>query len=197
MFRRATITGDASLQSFSTARDAALTLRPDVPVYCFRPEVLTADARAFIAAFPGETAYAVKTNGEPMVLETSLVAFAPPREPEPNDPMRLSLRTGREPDEPPTLTELELLGAESASDAVASYLRSTLSLIHDKPELAEPPPPEPEPEPEPTPDAESEGTPPALVVEPPAVVHHIAVSLPAARTEATPLKAARGRLVAT
>ncbi|MCE7028544.1 alanine racemase [Jiella avicenniae] len=58
------------MQSFSTAKDAALTLRPDAPVYCFRPDVLAADAKAFVTAFPGETAYAVKTNGEPMVLET-------------------------------------------------------------------------------------------------------------------------------
>ncbi len=58
------------VQTFSTAIEAAHALRPDVPVYCFRPEVLTADAKAFIDAFPGETAYAVKTNGEPMVLET-------------------------------------------------------------------------------------------------------------------------------
>jgi ornithine decarboxylase len=46
-----------------------LALRPDVPVYCFRPEVLRADARAFVAAFPGKTAYAVKTNGEASVLK--------------------------------------------------------------------------------------------------------------------------------
>ncbi len=48
----------------------ALALRPDVPVYCFRPEVLKADAKAFMAAFPGKTAYAVKTNGEAFVLNT-------------------------------------------------------------------------------------------------------------------------------
>ena len=58
------------MQSFSTAKDAALHLRPDEPVYCFRPEVLKADAEMFMDAFPGETAYAVKTNGEPLVLET-------------------------------------------------------------------------------------------------------------------------------
>ena len=58
------------MQKFSTARKAALALRPDVPVYCFRPDVLTRDVKAFMAAFPGKTAYAVKTNGEPMVLET-------------------------------------------------------------------------------------------------------------------------------
>lgn len=41
-----------------------------MPVYCFRPEVLKQDARAFTAAFPGKTAYAVKTNGEAIVLRT-------------------------------------------------------------------------------------------------------------------------------
>ena len=58
------------MERFETARDVANAWRPDVPVYCFRPEVLAADARAFVDAFPGRTAYAVKTNGEPMVLET-------------------------------------------------------------------------------------------------------------------------------
>ena len=63
-----------ALQQFSTAKEVALSLRPDVPVYCFRPAVLTADAQAFMAAFPGDTAYAVKTNGEPMVLKTLAAA---------------------------------------------------------------------------------------------------------------------------
>ncbi len=57
------------MQTFENARNAALTMRPDVPVYCFRPSVLKADARNFMAMFPGKTAYAVKTNGEPMVLQ--------------------------------------------------------------------------------------------------------------------------------
>ncbi len=57
------------MERFQTARDAAFALRPDVPVYCFRPQVLADDARAFVDAFPGRTAYAVKTNGEPMVLK--------------------------------------------------------------------------------------------------------------------------------
>ena len=57
------------MDRFETARDAALALRPDEPVYCFRPSVLTEDARTFKGAFPGKTAYAVKTNGEPMVLD--------------------------------------------------------------------------------------------------------------------------------
>jgi len=57
------------MQTFENAREAALSLRPDVPVYCFRPAVLKADARRFMEMFPGRTAYAVKTNGEPMVLQ--------------------------------------------------------------------------------------------------------------------------------
>jgi len=58
------------MQRFETARDVALTLRPDESVYCFRSEVLKADARRFMGLFPGKTAYAVKTNGEPLVLKT-------------------------------------------------------------------------------------------------------------------------------
>ncbi|MBB3998122.1 ornithine decarboxylase [Aureimonas pseudogalii] len=58
------------MQVFQTAKDAALAMRPDVPVYCFRPGVLREDIRRFREAFPGQTAYAVKTNGEPMVLQT-------------------------------------------------------------------------------------------------------------------------------
>lgn len=57
------------MQKFDTAREAALALRPDKPVYAFNPEVLDQDARAFLSAFRGTTAYAVKTNGEPFVLD--------------------------------------------------------------------------------------------------------------------------------
>eukprot|EP01035_Chromulina_nebulosa_P068146 gene68146-93358_t len=60
---------DSSMQRFENAREAALALRPDDPVYCFRPRVLKADARQFMGMFPGKTAYAVKTNGEPIVLK--------------------------------------------------------------------------------------------------------------------------------
>ena len=47
-----------------------MKLRPDDPIYCFHPEVLKADARRFMELFPGKTAYAVKTNGEELVLKT-------------------------------------------------------------------------------------------------------------------------------
>ena len=41
------------MQRFENAREAALALRPDEPVYCFNPEVLKADARQFMSMFPG------------------------------------------------------------------------------------------------------------------------------------------------
>ena len=63
-----------AIQEFETGQDAAAALRPDVPVYCFRPAVLAEDARAFMASFPGKTAYAVKTNGERLFLETLVEA---------------------------------------------------------------------------------------------------------------------------
>ena len=67
------------MQRFENASEAALSLRPDESVYCFRPEVLKEDARQFMQMFPGKTAYAVKTNGEPMVLkalsEAGVTAF--------------------------------------------------------------------------------------------------------------------------
>ncbi|WP_378949896.1 alanine racemase [Mesorhizobium sp. ANAO-SY3R2] len=62
------------MQRFENAREAALALRPDAPVYCFRPEVLKADAKNFMEMFPGRTAYAVKTNGERIVLKALVEA---------------------------------------------------------------------------------------------------------------------------
>jgi ornithine decarboxylase len=62
------------MQRFENAKAAALALRPDDPVYCFRPDVLKADCRQFMEMFPGKTAYAVKTNGEHMVLKTLVEA---------------------------------------------------------------------------------------------------------------------------
>jgi ornithine decarboxylase len=62
------------MRVFGNATEAALELRPDDPVYCFRPSVLRKDARQFMAMFPGKTAYAVKTNGEEMVLRTLVEA---------------------------------------------------------------------------------------------------------------------------
>jgi ornithine decarboxylase len=65
---------DAELPRFASADALVRALRPDMPVYGFRPGVLKADARAFVSAFAGKTAYAVKTNGEDFVLRTLCAA---------------------------------------------------------------------------------------------------------------------------
>ena len=57
-----------SLPRFRDAAAAALALRPDEPVYCFCPRALEEDTRAFLRAFRGETAYAVKTQPDARVL---------------------------------------------------------------------------------------------------------------------------------
>ena len=43
-------------------------LRPEEPLHCLRPAVLSATARDFVAAFPGDVLYAVKCNPDPAVL---------------------------------------------------------------------------------------------------------------------------------
>ncbi|HET9538915.1 MAG TPA: ornithine decarboxylase, partial [Mesorhizobium sp.] len=42
------------MQRFDTAHEAAIALRPDDPIYCFRPEVLKEDCRQFMGMFPGK-----------------------------------------------------------------------------------------------------------------------------------------------
>ncbi|NBC33211.1 MAG: type III PLP-dependent enzyme [Alphaproteobacteria bacterium] len=46
----------------------AAALQPDMPVFCLRPHVLEATAKAFCAAFPGDVLYAAKCNDDPAVL---------------------------------------------------------------------------------------------------------------------------------
>jgi len=49
--------------------DAAIAaLRPEEPLHCLRPQAVTAAARAFVTAFPGDVLYAVKCNAEPTML---------------------------------------------------------------------------------------------------------------------------------
>jgi ornithine decarboxylase len=69
VFARRNFRGEIPIDKFESGHAAALALRSDEPVYCFRPAVLAADARAFVSAFPGKTAYAVKTNGEDFILK--------------------------------------------------------------------------------------------------------------------------------
>lgn len=57
------------MQTFADAAAVVAALKPEEPVYCYRPHVLTARAREFVDSFPGEVLYAVKCNPEPLVLK--------------------------------------------------------------------------------------------------------------------------------
>lgn len=53
-----------------TVADVVNDLKPAIPLYVYRPENLAANARAFLTQFPGEIAYAVKSNPDKLVLQT-------------------------------------------------------------------------------------------------------------------------------
>ena len=56
-------------RSFPDVASVAMALTPSYPVYCLRPHVLEATARAFVTFFPGTVLYAVKCNPHPQVLD--------------------------------------------------------------------------------------------------------------------------------
>lgn len=51
-----------------TVDDLVARERPEAPMHCRRPALVTAAAREFVAAFPGDVLYAVKCNPEPAML---------------------------------------------------------------------------------------------------------------------------------
>lgn len=53
---------------YESAADYARAVAPESPVFCFSPDALTRQAHKFLAGFPGETSYAVKSNSSPEVI---------------------------------------------------------------------------------------------------------------------------------
>ena len=53
---------------FRSVDDLVADLRPEDPVHCIRPDLLTATAGEFVGGFPGDVLYAVKCNPDPAVL---------------------------------------------------------------------------------------------------------------------------------
>lgn len=56
--------------SYSSVGELVAATKPSRPLYILWPERIAAAAKQFIAAFPGEAMYAVKTNPEETVLRT-------------------------------------------------------------------------------------------------------------------------------
>lgn len=50
------------MQNFATVAEAIATLRPSQPLMCLCPAAARANARQFVAGFPGDVHYAVKAN---------------------------------------------------------------------------------------------------------------------------------------
>lgn len=59
-----------TLAKFASAQELVERMKPSVPVHCMRPHVMKTAARWFVASFPGQVMYAVKTNPEPLALRT-------------------------------------------------------------------------------------------------------------------------------
>lgn len=54
--------------SLPTVDQLVARQRPEEPMHCLRPDTVTATARVFRDAFPGDVMYAVKCNPEPVIL---------------------------------------------------------------------------------------------------------------------------------
>jgi ornithine decarboxylase len=65
--RHISLRADAAI-GVANVDEMVAKLRPEEPLHCIRPAVVTAAARAFVQAFNGETLYAVKCNPEPAFL---------------------------------------------------------------------------------------------------------------------------------
>lgn len=51
-----------------TVAQTVTALKPNQPLYIYRPRQAAADAKVFLTAFPGETMYAVKVNTDPVII---------------------------------------------------------------------------------------------------------------------------------
>ncbi len=60
----------AQARHIGTIEELVAELRPVLPLYVLRPEILAQKAQEFKALFPGDVMYAVKVNPEKLVLQT-------------------------------------------------------------------------------------------------------------------------------
>jgi ornithine decarboxylase len=57
------------MHTYATPYNIVRSVQPELPVYCFRPDRVTAAARWFVEKFPAQAFYAVKANPAPHVLD--------------------------------------------------------------------------------------------------------------------------------
>ncbi len=61
---------DSGVRVFRDTAHVITAIAPDFPLYCLCQTQLRAQAKRFQQGFPGETAYAVKANAEPLIVAT-------------------------------------------------------------------------------------------------------------------------------
>lgn len=59
---------DTAPMALPRVDDLVAAARPEEPMHCLRPAIVSGNARDFVSAFPGTVMYAVKCNPEPGVL---------------------------------------------------------------------------------------------------------------------------------
>ncbi len=70
VIRNRVVAGSAVPTMTGTVEDAVKTLKPSIPLYVYKPENLAANAQTFLSQFPGEVAYALKSNPDKLVINT-------------------------------------------------------------------------------------------------------------------------------
>ena len=58
------------MEKFKSVDEVVKELRPTEPVYCIRRKSIKLSSKYFSSKFPGKILYAVKTNPNPIVLQT-------------------------------------------------------------------------------------------------------------------------------
>lgn len=68
--RNRVVAGSSVPVMTGTVEDAVKALKPSIPLYVYSPENLATNAQVFLKQFPGEVAYALKSNPDKLVINT-------------------------------------------------------------------------------------------------------------------------------
>lgn len=68
--RNRVVAGSSVPVMTGTVEDAVKALKPSIPLYVYKAENLAANAQIFLKEFPGEVAYALKSNPDKLVINT-------------------------------------------------------------------------------------------------------------------------------
>src|SRR5690606_26511068 len=70
VIRNRVIAGSSVQAVSGSVADVVGAFKPSIPLYVYKPEILAANVQAFMDQFPGEIAYALKSNPDKLVINT-------------------------------------------------------------------------------------------------------------------------------